>query len=629
VEALKVPRPHQNDPAWQQTPVNLDDYANELQELRAHDVHRISRMVGMRDLVEQFRRDDPRTSTWDYGRRFLGTGPNGKHDIRLPYLLATMIKHTHRVASKVPDVRVDRADQSLAERWRQYALERYLAVCWARSDAAVQIQDGAWDGSGVGAVAFEVDYHIKDQIGCFYARAPEGIVIVPDPVTVWPFQRVYRSWTTSVAALKATYNGRDVSPFDSTFGPVAVEDLVPDEGGDKDTNRCTVHEVSTPEFKLRWCGSVELYYIEHNYGICPWVVVPNVGPRRKLYGYGDVEMLADAALYYQMLMSKQADVTAFAARGAYTEENTGQNAELISSIIASGGVVPIREGSEIKPIEAPTQPAFVSDHLDAAHRAIMEIGFTTTASWASSDAAATSGSESGMRLQPSVELARLKQVNLAWALAKVNEIILRIAERKISADDGLIYRGAIPLPNGRSEPFKLKLGGATGEGTIPDEFREVPDTSLPTAIGGSYETNVIFTDRLDMYDPQHSLQELSKYSQGAQSLRTTLENLGCQDPDNEIGLIVKEAEANPWMRQGMIALVLAQLKASEGQGGSGLPGSDAPMPGGIDPTGGLEALGAGLSQGGSRTDGVNRAVNGSADTGRPPGGVPGQIGGAY
>ena len=613
----------------------LEDHATELQQLRAQDAARLSRMVGLRALMEEFRREHTSSNTDDYGRRFLGVDQamNEGHDIRLPYLLATAIKHTHRASSQVPDVRVDRADQTLDERFRQYALERYLAVCWGESDAAVQLQDAVWDGSTVGASAFEVDYHLGTHVGCFYARAPEGLVVVPDPVNIWPYARVYRSWTTPIAALKAAYNGRDVNPFNDSFGPVAVEDLVPDEGGDAASNRCTIHEVSTAAYKLRWCGSVQLLYYRHEYGICPWIVVPSIGPRRKIWGFSDVEMMADSAMYFQNLVSKQADVVSFAARGAYTDSGTGQSGEQVMKILREGGVLPSNPEAEIKPIEAVTQPEFVDKHLDMAHRAMMEVGFTTTASWASGDAGnASSGSENGMRLQPSVELARLKQVNLSWALARVNEIILRIAEKKSHVDDGVTYRGAVPLPNGRSAPFKMKLGGVATEGSIPAEFADVADTSLPTVIAQSYKTNVIFNDRLDIYDPQHALSELSKFSQGAQSLRSTLENLGCQDPDNEIGLIVKEAETYPWMRQGMIDLVMAQISAQAGQpqgADSGLPGAGAQMPGGVDPTGGLEALGAGLSQGGSQTDGVQRALNGSADTGRPPGGVAGQIGGAY
>lgn len=631
MDPLTVDNPLGPTVAVAELPFRREDYHTELQQLRAQDGLRISRMLGMRSLMEQFRRDDMRSNTWDYGRRFLGTGAGSKHDLRLPYLLATSIKHTHRAASQVPDVRVDRADQSLEEEWRQYALERYLAVCWAHSDASVQLQDGAWDGSVCGGFAFEIEYDVGRQIGCFYARDPAGIVIVPDPATIWPYQRVYRSWTTPVAALKASYRGRDINPLNESFGPVSVEDLVPDEGGDGDMNRCTVHEVSTPLFKYRWCGNVDLYHRDHNYGITPWVAGPNIGPRRKIWGYSDVEMLADAAIYYQEAMSKQADVVAFAARGAYTEEETGQNAEQIAGIIATGGVVPIREGSEIKPIEAATQPAFVDKHLEDARRAIMDVGFTTTASWASTDGAgATSGSENGMRLQPTVELARLKQVTLRWGLERVNEIILRIAEKMIHVDDGVTYRGSIPLPNGRSQPFKVKLGGVA-EGTLPVQFSDIADTSLPTAIGGAYGTNVIFNDRLDVYDPQHTLSELSKFQGNAQSLRTTLENLGCQDPDKEIQLIIKEVEENPWMNNGAIALIKQQLDAQTQGGANQPPGPGAPMPGGVDPQGGLDALGTALdgSGGGSQMDGVQRAVNGSADSGRPPGGVAGPIGGSY
>jgi hypothetical protein len=611
-----------------QTPHSLLDHSTELQQLRAQDSQRLGRMVGLRGLAEQFRRDPSGSDQSDYGREYLGTGGGQNHDIRLPYIMATVMKHTHRAGSKVPDVRIERADQSVTEQWRQYALERYLAVCWGNSDGPVQLKDACWDGAMVGSYAFEVEYDIRRQIGCFYSRDPAGIVVVPDPVTIWPYARVYRSWTTPIAALVASYRGRNVNPFNDEYGPVSVEHLVPDEGG-TDNARCTIHEVSTADYKLRWCGGVKLLEYDHELGICPWVVGANIGPNRQIWGYGDVELMADAAIYFQSLMSKQADVVGFASRGAYMDTGTGQASAKVVDILKKGGVLPGREGAEVKPIETAAQPAFIDEHLDMAHRSMLEVGFTTTASWASSDgAAATSGNEGGMRLQPTVELARLKQVNLAWALARVNEIILRIAEKKILPEDGLAYRGNLPLPNGRTQPFKLKTGGVPDD-TLPEQFRDIADTSLPTAIDGNYETSIVFTDRLDMYDPQYALSELSKFTQGAQSLRTTLENLGCQDPDNEIGQIVKEAEQNPWMRQGMIALIKQQLDAQNQGGGAMPPGPDAAMPGGVGPETGLDAMGAAFSNGGSATDGLSRSVNGSDKTGRPPNGVPGVPGGAY
>jgi hypothetical protein len=51
-----------------------------------------------------------------------------------------------------------------------------------------------------------------------------------------------------------------------------------------------------------------------------------------------------------------------------------------------------------------------------------------------------------------------------------------------------------------------------------------------------------------------------------------MERLGIQNPEDELRLIESESEKYPWMRQGLIALLTAEIKASQqGQGGGAPP----------------------------------------------------------
>jgi hypothetical protein len=85
----------------------------------------------------------------------------------------------------------------------------------------------------------------------------------------------------------------------------------------------------------------------------------------------------------------------------------------------------------------------------------------------------------------------------------------------------------------------------------------------------------VWQNRIDPDDPAFVLAELNKFVQGAQSLETTLDRLGVQFPEDEMKRIEREAERFPWLRQGMIALVQAQIQAQnqngEGGGGGGRP----------------------------------------------------------
>jgi hypothetical protein len=598
----------------------IEPFAYELNQLRIDDGMRLQRMVDLRQVMESFRRDSvSRILPSDYGRN--GPELNDRTDVRLPYLLAICVKHAHRAGGQLPDVRVPRADSSPPERWRQSVLERFLACCWNDSDALVQLTTAAWDASCVGAGAFEVYWNVDRQVACFYARDPAGMVVVPDPYKVWPYQRAYRSWLTPLGSLRASYGGKFVDPVDQRLGRVQIDGLEP--LGDQQGSLCQINEVKDETQCVRWSGEVLLHRSDHGADFCPTVLYPNVGPLRMVFGYSDVELAQDIALYYQRVFSRQADVAAFAARGSYTEEQTGVPAVQVREVIKKGGVIPIRRDGKVLPIEAHQQPSFINEHFQAARDALSDLSFVPDAAWGS-QGEATSGSERGMQMLPQIELARQKQVNMRWALEKVSELCLRMAERNALGKQR--YRGSMRR-DGVSRSFRMDLGPAV---PAPQGLDGV-DMTLPRLIAKDYDTEIVFTDHLDVWDPQFVLSELNKFSQGAQSLQTTLERLGTADPIDEMNLIQAEAEAMPWLRQGMIALIEKQLDAQGGPGqgeGSAAPASYPPDQMGGGPQAGLESMMGPSGGSGSGTDALTQALNGSG-SGRAPGAPAGQLGGGY
>ena len=254
----------------------LEPFQGELTQLRMDDALRLQRMVDLRAVMESFRRDSiSRILPSDYGRNG-PVMPSGSTDVRLPYLLAICVKHAHRAGGQMPDVRIPRADSSNEERWRQSVLERFLACCWNDSDSLVQLTSAAWDASCVGTGAFDVYWKADKQVACFYARDPAGMVVVPDPYTVWPYQRAYRSWLSPIASVRATYAGKQIDPADEKLGRPQVDQLVPVEG--VSGTMCQINEVKDEKQCLRWSGDVLLHRSDHGADICPVVMYPNVGP---------------------------------------------------------------------------------------------------------------------------------------------------------------------------------------------------------------------------------------------------------------------------------------------------------------------------------------------------------------
>ena len=222
---------------------------------------------------------------------------------------------------------------------------------------------------------------------------------------------------------------------------------------------------------------------------------------------------------------------------------------------------------------------------DAAHReSVMQyikmLGFAPDAAWG--DGAAGSGSDCGLQMQPLAELSRMKQLNWSVGLSRLFAMAFEMIEGQQVGTAR--YRGKTKKGSRRS-PFNLLIGpdqapvqepndqynpDSLTEGT-DEEFIEVP-RDPETLFDGDHDVRFEWqTESQDPSDPAFVMSELNKFQQGAQSLRTTLENLGVESPEDEMNLIEQESERFPWLRQGMIQMLKAQMDNQQGAGG-GAPG---------------------------------------------------------
>ena len=231
-------------------------------------------------------------------------------------------------------------------------------------------------------------------------------------------------------------------------------------------------------------------------------------------------------------------------------------------------------------------------------------------------------------MQPQIELTALKQINWSAGLKRLNTMILKLIEQKSigkSSYTGTKTRGAVQTP------FRIVLNAAANEDyAITDSNGQPvlnPDgtpVQIPLnpkdLIAGNHCTRVVWERRLDRDDPEFVLGELNKYAQAAQSLRTTLEHLGFENPEDEMDLIEAESERFPWVRSGMVELIKQQLSAADQQGGGG--GGASPQG---DLSGGLASLmgGGGGASGALNADALNRGLNGSDNAGGQSAGSPG------
>jgi len=612
--------------------------AAEFEDLRTAEADRLERMKDYRKENESAREILPNRASGhdddlDYGRYMGGNrvvDEKMKHHIPLPFGQALTVKHSYRLSGRPPDAVVDRRQETAQERYRSDVMEKLWWSFVYESGGDTLFADGAWDGSQLGATCYDIYFDLQKQMPRFRAIDPAGVIVVRGVDDVHDFERVYRYWDAPLASVKAQYRDFDLDGTGFFTSPVSDLESSHKVGG---VPMVTMVQCATKSGRFRFAlggdnGAVPLYQRGHDLEFVPYIVIPNIGPYRDVWGWADYDSVRALCHYIPALIGREADILRTIAAGAYQGSGTGQDAESIRRLIAEGGYLPLKRDSEgVKPIDTAQMPTFLNEHRTQIMDLFKMLGFAPDASWGGSDT--RSGSDRSLQLQPLLELTAMKQMNWSRGLSRMGGYAFQMLE-KMMVNTGQFkgYRpGATRQQRSAFMPFVMgpDLEGesetvqghdpVTGEAMEQDVIRPRSPKEL---FLGDYSIRFVWQNRIDPDDPAYVLSELNKFAQGVQSLRTTLEHLGFQAPEDEIKLIQEEAERMPWIRQGMIALIQMQLQQMTGGGpGQGAGGGN---PG--DPLAGL-ADGLGMTQ---TKDGG--ALGADAQTAALPGGMGQLYGGA-
>lgn len=615
----------------------MDEFAQlsaEFEDLRTSDSTRLERYKQYRQENEAAR-DDPdmalrsvAATGGDYGLHRDSDNRTLRHKIPLPFGIALTVKHSYRISGRLPDAVVDRREESPQERYRSDTMEKIWWSMVHDSGEETLFAEGAWDGSQLGASCFDVYFDPSTQKPIFRCLDPAGVIVVRGVEEVHDFERVFRYWSAPTSSVKAQYRN-----FDFDGSGTYITDVSELESDHKvgTVPMTTLVECGSRQSRYRFAlggesGATPLYKRAHGLGFVPYVVIPNIGPYRDVWGWADYEFVRALCHYIPALLGREADILKMVAGGAYTGSGVGQDADTVKRVIAEGGYLPKKRDGSIEPIDPPQVPAFAESHSDRVVEFLKMLGFAPDASWGGSDT--RSGVDRALQLQPLLELTAMKQTNWSRGLSRLASYAFRMLEDKQITGQAATFRGYKPgTTSAQRTAFKaFQLGpdmtGVRETATLTDpatgeEYDD--DVILPRSpkelFGGDYGIRFVWQNRIDPDDPAYVLAELNKFAQGVQSLRTTLERLGFQAPEDEIRLIEQEAEKYPWLRQGMIALMKLQLMQASGGGGG--QGSGGGNPG--DP---LADLASGLGMMGG-SDGDSEGANALTS------GLPGATGQLY
>lgn len=586
----------------------------EFQALTAAASERVTRQQLYRDEGNRVR--DPNldvasADTSDYGRRPKNADGNPqRHRIPLPLGKAMTVKHAYRIAGALPDVVVDQRDESPEERHRSDTMEKIVWAILRASGADTTFSSVAWNASEIGAGCFDLYMDYKRNMPIFRSVDPVGIFEVQGVDDPHDFQRVYRTWEAPLASVIMEYR-------EKTFrgAPVNVKNL-PSYKGAGGIDRVKIVQMCDRDKVVRYAVGgnmvVGLHEQVHGYGFVPYVIVPNIGPYEEVWGWADYEFVRSLTGYISQLFSREADVLKAVAAGAYQEDGTGVASQTIAKVIRDGGVISKKRESKIEPIQPADMPSFAEGHADRAMQMMKMLGFAPDAAWGLPGSG--SGTDRGLQLQPLLEYTAMKQLNWQSALARLFSMSYRMMEKKMVGNS--TYRGASVSKTGNRAAFAFVIGPDAKPTTSLTEDQEgMPmEVELPNTpkevFDGDYGVRFVWRNRVDPEDPQYVASELNKFQSGVQSMETTLENLGVQAPEDEMRRIEKESERFPWINDGRVRLLMAQLSGgAQGNGGGAPP--DTSMGGAVDTFG---STGGGGQSGALNTDALSGALSGGVGT---------------
>jgi hypothetical protein len=561
----------------------VEMFAAEFEELRRQDAPRLERYARLRkddDRLRSAQGSKLADDRNDYGRKGNLDEDQKRHDIALPFGPVLKIKHSYRIAGRLPEFVVDRREESPQERYRSETMERIWHAIIQHSNGDSQFADGAQDGSDLGTTWFDLYFDPQKQMPRFCAIDPATILVVTGFDDPHNFERVYRFWEEPVTTVRARFGESVIRGADVAVGRI--------EANRKEDNReyVTIVQMCDKNVKLQFAlgGRVPLDEKIHASGFAPYVGIPNIGLYRDVHGWADREFYRDIVAYIEREFGAEADIIRSVANGSYLESGTGLSPKAIQSVLRDGGVVGGRRDGKVEPIQPPQIPQFVPEHHQMALMFLKMLSFTPDAAWGLGGAG--SGSSKQVDLQPQLELTSMKQLNWSRGVKRLAGYAYQMIE---NVQAGVAtYSGRVPGPGGKDQRFTpFELGPGLSQAELINETGTIYVPRTPTELfAGDYAIRVVFSNRIDPDDPAYILAEINKFRQGIQSLETTLEKLGVNNPADEMRRMEQEADRFPWLNNGMIALLKAQIAAQGGNSGQGA-GGGGDQAAWADPTGAL------------------------------------------
>lgn len=285
----------------------------------------------------------------------------------------------------------------------------------------------------------------------------------------------------------------------------------------------------------------------------------------------EVNDLIDLNLYLDDLVSDAANVIRKFAHPTVLDKGSGVSPQVIANALQrEGGIIPIRKDGDIEFLNWQGTPADFPAQFDRVQNMIYDISGKPAASYGQSEAN-QSGVATNMALSPTTSSTEERSSIFGHHLMKLNESILAMYEKFMKGEE-IDVRGRKPKRAGVTASVYYKASIKGGD------------------IGGWYYNRIRWPSALRTDDPVFVQNELAKMqaSPPAQSVYTTLENLGMEDSEMELDRIKEQLEDPRMHPEVMTAGVNAATALSEQAQPTGMEGLD-PQAGQMPPPTSLDS----------------------------------------
>jgi hypothetical protein len=244
------------------------------------------------------------------------------------------------------------------------------------------------------------------------------------------------------------------------------------------------------------------------------------------------------------MLSEMAEDITIKIHGALVYKSAQHQQDPATMRLGAGVVIPIGEEEELEALKLQGDTITAENHTDRIMQSIKDLSFLGDAGFGNL-IAGMSGEGFSIALNPLQQIVELKLPQRRDTLSSICAFLLQCFEEKAAKD-------------------------ASFRGYVKTAFEHYALTELtPDDIKGQYRADIVYGNMLPRDDFLFAQNELYKLKAGGQSLRTTLDKIGFDDPDAELERMIEEFN-DPVLNPERV-LATAQAKQVQAQAKQGPP----------------------------------------------------------